>query len=247
MEIVTWWSGRSAIRSCETIDGRVFDYSAQKAHKHQEGWRMRRALQSRPAYREPAGESVDTLSGVAPRAVAPGAPARGLSFWRWFRCGRIRLGCALTAASGDSSSGHDHSPGSRPRRLGARHRWPCRALTGADSFLHCHQRRHSAPGLRAGRNRPTREDGLRPCFMKTTDQPNGPAPGRRRPEFPVSSGRGALRRVLCSANLDERPDCPAPRIAHRDWRGRTCRCPAGRGHDELQRARSPRRRRTASP
>ena len=77
------------------------------------------------------------------------------------RCGRRRLGFALTAASGDSSSEHDHSPGSRPRRLGTRHRRPCRAPTGADSFLHCHQRRHSAPGLRAGRNRSIREDGLR--------------------------------------------------------------------------------------
>lgn len=30
------------------------------------------------------------------------------------RCRRRRLGSALTAASGDSSSGHDHSPGSLP-------------------------------------------------------------------------------------------------------------------------------------
>jgi hypothetical protein len=164
------------------------------------------------------------------------------------RCGRRRLGFALTAASGESSSEPDHSPGSRPRRLGTRHRRPCRALTGADSSLHCHQRRHAAPGLRAGRNRSTREDGLRPCFMKTTDQPNGPASGRRRPEFPVSAwGRGALRRVRYSANLDERPDRPAPRTVHRSWRGRTCRRPAWRGYDELRRTRSPRWRRTGSP
>ena len=60
----------------------------------------------------------------------------------------------------DSSSEHDHSPGSHPRTLGMRHQRPCRAPTGADSFLHCHQRRHSAPGLRAGCNRSIREDGL---------------------------------------------------------------------------------------
>lgn len=147
---------------------------------------------------------------------------------------------ALTSASGDSSAKPDHSPGSRPRRLGTRHRRPCRAPTGADSFLHCHQPRHCALPLRTGRNRSTREDGLRPCF--TTDRAPEPAPGRRRPECPVSAGRGALRAVRCSTNLDERPDRPASRKAHRVRRCRARRRPSGQGHAELRRPRAPRRR-----
>ena len=181
----------------------------------------------------------------APRAIAPGAPARGLSFWRWCSLGRRRLGCALTAASGDSSSEPDHSPGSRPRRLGTRHRRPCRAPTGADSFLHCHQRRHSAPGLRAGRNRSTREDGLRPCFMKRTDQPNRAAPASRRPECPVSAGGAGRSEGFDAPRTSMNGLVVASRTAHRGRRGRTCRRPAGRGHDELRWTRSPRWRRTA--
>lgn len=83
---------------------------------------------------------------------------------------------ALTAASGDSSSEHDHSPGSRPHGLGTRHRRPCRAPTGADSSLRFRQRRHSTPGLRAGRNRSIRNGRAAPLVVGETE--TGPAPGR---------------------------------------------------------------------
>jgi len=57
----------------------------------------------------PARGSLVSTSGIGPplRCSAPtSAPA--------IRCGRRRLGSALTAASGDSSSEHDRSPGSLP-------------------------------------------------------------------------------------------------------------------------------------
>jgi hypothetical protein len=160
------------------------------------------------------------------------------------RCGRRRLVFALSAASGDSSSEPDHSPGSHPRRLGVRHRRPCRAPTGADSFLHCHQRRHSAPGLRTGRNRSTREDGLRPCV--TTDKPDGPAPdsGDRVPGLRRGAGRSegfAVLRTSMNGQIAKR----RAKLIATGGVGLAVVGP-GRGHDELQRPRSPRWRRNGS-
>ena len=101
------------------------------------------------------------------------------------------LAPALTAASGDSSSKPDHSPGSRLRELRTRHRRPCRASTVADSSL----RSRPSPALRIrtftpdATARPDIEDdaaGGARSFIR--NRRIGAAPGTRRPGIPTTGG-----------------------------------------------------------
>jgi hypothetical protein len=90
------------------------------------------------------------------------------------RCGRRRLGFALTAASGDSSSEHAHSPGSRPACSGCD--------TGGLAALPPATTHSSAP---TGDATPPR-----PLHRKQPSAPRGRAP----PVFSQKTSTGALKR-----------------------------------------------------
>jgi hypothetical protein len=181
----------------------------------------------------------------SPRAVAPGATVRGLSFCRWCSLrsetawlravGRLwrlvvrarplaRIACL--AGSGCDTGGLAALPPAPT---------PSSTATSAATSPPASAPDATARSERTGSARVSR---------RTSQTDWLRADGDRNARCPP--GRGALGKVHRSANLDERPDRPAPREAHRDRRCRICRRWAGRGHDELQRPRSPRRRRTFS-
>ena len=155
-----------------------------------------RSRQSTQTTAEAGPQAILSRGAVAsrPRAVAPGAPARGLPFWRW--CS-LRSETAWFRAHG------------RLWRLVVRARplariAPSQARDATPAALPRFHRRRLLPSLPPApplRPRPPRRTQpldprgrAPPVFMKTTDQPNGPTPGGRRPECPVTYS--ALRRKI---------------------------------------------------
>ena len=152
-----------------------------------------RSRQSTQTTAEAGPQAILSRGAVAsrPRAVAPGAPARGLPFWRW---------CSLRS---ETAWFRAHS---RLWRLVVRARplariAPSQARDATPAAVpRSHRRRllpplPPAPPLRPRPPRRTQPLDPRgrppPVFMKTTDQPNGPTPGQ--------TATGVPGRLFCLA------------------------------------------------